>query len=185
MPDHEKSPVEQLVDALVYAPIGLALAFRDSLPTFVEKGRQRVESETTTARVMGQYAVRQAAKENRKRFERLLETLVALGVVPGNDTSTPPAATPAASAPAPSPERGGASVPTPESSNGQAASNGPARPEGSSLAIPGYDTLSASQVVQRLAGLADDELEAVRAYEEATRGRRTILSKVAQLQSSS
>jgi hypothetical protein len=50
------------------------------------------------------------------------------------------------------------------------------------LAIPGYDSLSASQVVSRLAGLAPDELEAVRAYEAASRGRRTILTKISQLQ---
>jgi hypothetical protein len=52
----------------------------------------------------------------------------------------------------------------------------------SALAIPGYDALSASHVVQRLAGLASDELEAVRTYEAATRGRRTILNRIAQLQ---
>jgi hypothetical protein len=54
--------------------------------------------------------------------------------------------------------------------------------EASALAIPGYDALSASQVVQRLAGLAPDELEAVRTYEVATRARRTILNRIAQLQ---
>jgi hypothetical protein len=54
-------------------------------------------------------------------------------------------------------------------------------PDVGSLAIPGYDTLSASQVVQRLAGLAKDELEAVRVYEESSRGRKTILHKVDQL----
>ncbi len=37
------------------------------------------------------------------------------------------------------------------------------------LAIPGYDTLSASQIVQRLPGLSPDELEAVRLYELAGR----------------
>ena len=52
-----------------------------------------------------------------------------------------------------------------------------------SLAIPGYDSLSASQVVQRLAGLSPEELELVGRYEDAHRGRRTILSKVSQLQS--
>ena len=56
-------------------------------------------------------------------------------------------------------------------------------PLGSDLAIPGYDALSASQVVQRLAGLSPEELEDVRAYELHTRGRRTILNKIAQLQS--
>ena len=50
-----------------------------------------------------------------------------------------------------------------------------------SLAIPGYDTLAASQVVQRLSSLRGDELEAIRRYELATRGRRTILHRIAQL----
>jgi len=54
-------------------------------------------------------------------------------------------------------------------------------PEVASLAIPGFDTLSASQVVQRLDGLSRQELVAVRAYETSTRGRRTILSRVDQL----
>jgi hypothetical protein len=56
------------------------------------------------------------------------------------------------------------------------------RPSADHLAIPGYDSLSASQVVPRLAGLDPDELEAVREYEAATRGRRTILSRIAALQ---
>ena len=51
-----------------------------------------------------------------------------------------------------------------------------------SLAIPDYDGLSASQVVNRLAGLSPVELENVQLYEAAHRGRKTILSKVAQLQ---
>jgi hypothetical protein len=54
-------------------------------------------------------------------------------------------------------------------------------PAVSSLAIPGYDTLAASQVVQRLSSLRSDELDAIRQYEIATRGRRTILHRIAQL----
>ena len=49
------------------------------------------------------------------------------------------------------------------------------------LAIPGYDALSASQVVERLDGLDATELQAVRAYESAHRNRRTILGKIDQL----
>ena len=61
---------------------------------------------------------------------------------------------------------------------------GAARPGSGDLAIPGYDSLSASQVVQRLASLSAAELQAVGAYEASTRGRRTILARVAQLQRS-
>ncbi len=49
------------------------------------------------------------------------------------------------------------------------------------LAIPGYDTLSASQVVQRLDGLDEGDLRMVGEYEGSHRGRRTILNRVAQL----
>ncbi|MGH9121691.1 MAG: hypothetical protein ACRDYC_07050 [Acidimicrobiales bacterium] len=58
------------------------------------------------------------------------------------------------------------------------------RPLAEDLPIPGYDSLSALQVVPRLAGLTPSELEAVRAYEVGGRGRRTILSRIAQLQAS-
>jgi hypothetical protein len=50
------------------------------------------------------------------------------------------------------------------------------------LAIPGYDSLAASQVVPRLAGLSAEELAAVGAYETAHRARRTILTRIRQLQ---
>ena len=53
--------------------------------------------------------------------------------------------------------------------------------DANNLAIPGYDSLSASQVVERLAGLNAEELEAIGSYEAAGRGRRTILNRVAQL----
>jgi hypothetical protein len=49
------------------------------------------------------------------------------------------------------------------------------------LAIPDYDSLSASQVMPRLSSLSPEELEAVRFYEEEHRGRKTILNKVAQI----
>ena len=49
------------------------------------------------------------------------------------------------------------------------------------LAIPSYDSLSASQVVHRLAGLSREEVRAVRAYEAATRARRTIVARADQL----
>lgn len=49
------------------------------------------------------------------------------------------------------------------------------------LPIADYDSLSASQVVSRLRGLTPGQLDAVRAYESGTRGRKTILNRVQQL----
>jgi hypothetical protein len=53
----------------------------------------------------------------------------------------------------------------------------------SELPIPAYDTLAASQVVERLPSLTASELEAVRKHEAATRRRRTVLHRIAQLSS--
>ena len=184
MADNEdKTPIEQAVDQaldlFLYAPLGLALFARDNLPNLVERGRSQVNQQVMLAKMMGQFAVQQGEKEIRKRVENL--------------TAPPKAPSRPAATPATSPAQQQA-----PSTNGQAASaNGSATtpppagpapapaappPSAAHLAIPAYDTLSASQVVQRLAGLSRDELEAVREYEGATRGRRTILTKISQLQ---
>jgi hypothetical protein len=49
------------------------------------------------------------------------------------------------------------------------------------LPLREYDGLSASQVVSRLTGLTPGELRAVRAYEDASRGRRTVLLAIERL----
>ena len=108
-------------------------------------------------------------------------------------SSSAPASSPAAGsppdAPGPSPAPGytapaETAVPAPKvdvgSSNGSPGGNG-AGTESAELPIPGYDALSASQVVQRLVGLSADELAAVHAYEATHRQRRTILGKIEQL----
>jgi len=100
----------------------------------------------------------------------------------GNDAlRTPPRPAPAAiplrsSVPAP-PARTGPPPPTPI----RQVPTGTHVPAADSLAIPGFDSLSASQVVQRLDGLTRPELVAVRTYEAGNRGRRTILNRVDQL----
>jgi hypothetical protein len=49
------------------------------------------------------------------------------------------------------------------------------------LALGDYESLAASHVVARLARLSADELVQIREFEEANRGRRTILGKIEQL----
>jgi len=183
MPDEKKTPLEEVVDLFLYAPLGLALTARDSLPDLVAKGKQQFTSQTTLARMMGQFAVAEGEKELRKRVADLTDTLSGLGLLPSTSPA-PAAAAPTVPAPPPEVVVEEPAAPAPHTNGKAAVPSGPA-PTSGDLAIPGYDTLSASQVVQRLAGLAADELEAVRLYETATRGRRTILSKVAQLQAGS
>ena len=159
----ERSPLDQLLDLVVYAPLGLIATAREELPALIDRGRQQAAGQVAVARMVGQLAVAQVQKE---ATQWLRQTV---GRRPdGQGGAGAPPATPPPAAPVPT---AGAGPPA------------AAAPSPDQLAIPGYDALSASQVVQRLAGLADDELEAVREYETAHRGRKTILGRITQLQS--
>lgn len=174
MSDDKKTPVDEALDLLVFAPLGLLSLAREQLPSLVQRGRQQIEGQMTMAKMMGQFAVQQGRHEAEKAVNDLVERFSP----PAPPAPTKPATTPTAD---PKPPATASAAPAP-TTNGAAPA---ARAGGSDLAIPGYDTLSASQVVPRLAGLGAEELEAVRVYETATRGRRTILNKVAQLQAHS
>lgn len=56
-----------------------------------------------------------------------------------------------------------------------------ARPSSNALPIADYESLAASQVVDRLERLSIAELDLVAAFERAHRGRRTVLGKIEQL----
>lgn len=155
-----KGPLDQLVDLTVYAPIGLFMSLDEWVPQLVEKGHQHVQ----VARFFGRMAVRTGSEEAKRRFvdarpRRTPDTGEDAKVVPLRPVPTPTAP-----------------------SRAQAAPPAEPAPPASSLGIPDYDVLSASQVVPRLPGLGPDELDAVRRYEAANRGRKTILAKIAQLQ---
>jgi hypothetical protein len=203
----DKSPLEQAIDqamdAFVYAPIGLIFDGPDLFPKLAERGRNQVQ----TARMMGEMVVKMGQSEAEKRAARtqgpLRDALTAVGVVPprpvqpANATTDPATATGATAAPprpqtpAPkstSPTKAAAKkTPPAKTTAKKAATKAPAAkkaatPSSASLGIPDYDSLSASQVVKRLQGMPGSELDAVRAYEAATRARKTILNRITQLQ---
>ena len=183
----QKNPIEQALDVFVYAPLGFLFSARETVPQLAEKGRQYVAA----ARAMGEFALgqgkEQAERAVRQAGDQAGQTLSVVGGLTGRRPgagrpSTAPAARAAAPPPPPPPAPEGAAA----RAEARADTGGNGRvagPRVESLAIPGYDTLSASQVVQRLGGLSADELEAVRAYEESGRQRKTILARVQQLQS--
>jgi hypothetical protein len=221
--DSTKGPLEQAIDMLVYAPIGLFFSGPSLLPQLAEEGRNQAKA----GRMFGEFAVRQGRAELERRLaafeEKAGETLRILGARGDDDIAPTPGPTgtgTSSSATAAGSSAAGSSVTAAGSPAARSSASGGvgARPNGASarsaatassvegtapssvggngavtpiptpsptvedLAITGYDSLSASQVVTRLEGLGTDELEAVRAYEIAHRGRKTILNKVAQLQ---
>jgi hypothetical protein len=54
-------------------------------------------------------------------------------------------------------------------------------PAAGTAPVPGYDELTAAQVVSMLGGLSTSDLQAVHTYEAANRARRTVIAKVDQL----
>ena len=179
-----RSPIDTALDLFFYAPIGMAFTAAEELPKLAAKGREQINGHLAVAKVVGQFAV----GEGRRRLERRLGQ---------NNASAPPAPAPANPTPpaadmsfeemlgeGPVPGDGDVATETRPAAAARSAGDGPPAPAADGLAIPGYDSLSASQVVQRLGGLSSEELAAVGAYESAHRARRTVLTRVSQLQSS-
>jgi hypothetical protein len=169
----DKTPLDHVLEAAIYAPIGFALEAKRLLPEFVERGRQQVNM----AKMVGQFAVNHGQAVVAKRVAKLGEQADAMRQEFGIGVAAPPPSS------ADGPEGAGAVVPAPsdrvpEPAGGDVASPAPAPDE---LPISNYDSLAASQVIPRLDGLEPDELDTVRAYEAAHRGRKTILGKIAQL----
>ncbi|MDP3399897.1 MAG: hypothetical protein Q8R97_02120 [Brevundimonas sp.] len=196
----DKNPLEDAVDqalsTFVYAPIGLLFDGPARFPKLVRNGRNQV----TNARMMGQFAVQMGRTEVNKRASELdgpvVDLLRGLGFVdgppPGPKPAAPEPVVPVVDAPdkaeEPTAKQGcaktpGAKKPTAKRSPAKKApaTKAVSAPSAAALPITDYDSLSASQVVSRLQGLSAGELEAVRSYEAATRGRKTILNRVQQL----
>ncbi len=193
--------IERTLELLLFAPIGVGAFLRDSAPSFVDmvvsRGRaefdrrqEEVQQRITSARSLGQVALAFGAPKLRRRAEqtvtdarRRAEELLGSHAADSSPPLPPPAATPApaqSSAAASREHYAGLYADTRDEPTNTRTSNGDLAGS-AELPIPGYDALSASQVVERLLGLAPEELDAVHAYESSHRQRRTIIGKIEQL----
>jgi hypothetical protein len=179
---------ERAVDLLVYAPVGVALYVRDTVPMFVNlfvsrgraevgQRRQQAEGQVSQAKALGEYALEFGGPKLREQVEKgLAAARKGAEAVLGGISEEGPGSQPApATATAPTKPASG------RAKDEATKTAEDVKPSATLLVIPDYDELSASQVVERLDGLQPSELEAVRTYEEAHRARRTILFKVEQL----
>jgi hypothetical protein len=165
----QRSAAERLLDLVVFGPAGLVVTAAEEFPRLAEKGRHRVEGQLRTARLVGQIAMQMARRQVSQVAEGWVAKAATSSVAKG--PSRPSRAAPVPTAVHVVPDEA-VVEPGPMAHNGQGVER---------LAIPGYDSLSASQVVQRLTGLSHGELMDVRAHEQSHRHRRTILSRVEQL----
>jgi hypothetical protein len=164
----DKGPVDHLLDAFVFAPLGFVCGSRAIYPKLVEEGRTQLRTRVQIARMVGQFAVRKGQQQAARTIERRRSE-------PKPAPAEPPAGSTAARlAPAAAHD---VVIPLRDDLDDEDEI------AEADLAIPSYGSLAASQVVSRLEGLAPAELEAVRRYEVAHRGRKTVLGKIANLQS--
>jgi len=157
MADKEPLSNDQLVDLLVYAPVGLALEALDNLPKYVERGRSQV----TLGRFVAKAAAKRGSSMAESVGERLLNDVGQVVVdIFGIDLT-------------PDDEAVEADVVVHQSE--------PAEPADAELAIAEYDSQAAAQIVKMLAQLTPEERDQIEVYESAGRGRVTILRKIEQL----
>ncbi len=162
--------MKRKLEDLLYAPIGLVTGASQFIPELAAQGRTQVANAKMLGRMATRMGTAKAADGLAVVAARAKDTLVRAGLTgPESDGSI------------------GGSVPEASAEAVVIADAAPATaaavPRAEDLSIVDYDSLAASQVVPRLAALKPDELEAVRRYEQAHRGRKTILGRVAQLQS--
>jgi hypothetical protein len=187
MTDPGRSPLDSVLDVVVYAPIG---AFFHG-PRVVSELAERGRSDVGNAKAIGSLAIAKARAEagdlTVNATERMGEMLVAVARAAGAPLAgagepTAPHADPSSTDHVDAPDAGAESdVSTRPAPSLRIVGDAP---DAGELPIPDYDNLSASQVVPRLDDLGEAELDQVRAYEQAHRGRMTILSRIAQLQAS-
>lgn len=158
MASQKKDSSDQLLDLLVYAPVGLALEALDNFPKLVERGKSQV--------TLGRFVARTAAKKGTSTLEGLADrvtneagqVIVDIFGIDLTPSATPDADTAAATATIVS--------------------------EPDDFPIAEYDSQAAAHIVKLLPQLTADELDQVEAHEAANRNRVTVLRKIAQLRDS-
>ena len=159
MADKSTSSSDQLIDLLVYAPVGLALEALDKLPQYVERGKSQVTLGRFVAKTMSQRGSTMAETIGERVFNEAGQVIVDLFGIDLSPDQPPP--------------------PTAEAVVSEDVS------ADSQLPIAEYDSQAAAQIVKMLGQLTAEEREQIASYETAGRGRVTILRKIEQLRSSS
>ena len=179
--ESDDNPLEQLVELLVYAPIGLIYEYPDVLPKLIKRGKSQVQ----LAKFAGQMAIKQQQAKGQMGggdspvpsvpSELLVETLAKLitdvgamvGLAPpqGGSSGAPP----------------NESVPAPVVEAEQPDQHITAGPNTTRLPIDGYDKMTAKEVLSLLEDLTRPQLARVRDHEQSNRNRKTVLAKIDRL----
>lgn len=178
--DEQRNPVDDLVDLLVYAPVGLLYEYDEVIPRLVRRGKSQVQ----LARVIGKMAMNRGGTDSLGVVAEAVATMLAkriteigasIGLAPPADGDED---VPKAAEPAPTAELGQRAepAPVPEASPETSGEDGER-----SLPIASYDALNAREIIGLLDELDAGQLARIRAHEEANRARKTVLGKLDRL----
>lgn len=174
--------IGRIIDLTVFAPIGLVSLIREQRPRLfgstdkrnfdkqLAQNRQAVINRIQLAQLAGRIAAERVRASAGAAAPDVAEAVAAMTDADAAD----PAVSRSQAA------RGHADV-TQAHVAVRAVSAEPAV-SADALPISDYESLAAIHVVHRLGTLRPEELEQVRVFEQANRGRRTVLAKIEQLQ---
>jgi len=170
-----RSPVDRLLDVVVYAPLGVAAQVVEELPQLAQRGRDTVAGPGAMYRSVGLFAMQQARNMAERHAGGVHDLLTSVGFLSPRGTASGDE-----DASETEPETGGfeADQVDPVARFDQTAADSASVGD---VGISGYDTRPAAEVVPLLAELSAEQRAAVRAHESAGRGRRTILGRLDQL----
>lgn len=205
MSDDRESPIEQLLELLVYAPVGLLYEYEEVLPKLIRRGKSQVQ----LARVLSEMAVQRSQGGAEDALGDLVsvgagllarlvtEAGAAVGLAPTATTGWPPAEQahgPEEDSPdtvsaerVADAEQGADAERSDDGSLGSLSeasideAGGDTSP-GGGLPIAGYHDLPARVIVPLLDDLTDGQRRTIRDHESANRARKTILAKLDRLQ---
>lgn len=173
MADEGRTPIDDLVDILIYAPVGLLYEYEDVMATLVRRGKSQVQ----LARVLGTMAANRGGTASANAVVEAMASMVAnriteigasIGLAPPSGEPSSPAAS---TGPGVSDRRSTTDVVD------ESATVDPEAP----LPIASYDNLTAREIIGLLDELDAGQLARIRAHEEANRARKTVLGKLDRL----
>ncbi len=211
MAETEQNPLEQIAEAVLYAPIGLVYEYKNVVPTLVRRGKSQVQ----IAKLMGTMAAREGQRQASKLgvdaligevvstaattvAKGITDVGVMVGLAPDDaavDDAAPPTVIDVDEAPAESVDEAAAKPtakkPTAKKSTAKKpAAKAPAKERAAKepaakpvrLPIARYDDLKAREIIPLLDDLSPAQRTKIRAHESAGRGRKTVLAKLDRLE---
>lgn len=190
--DQQRSPVDELVDLLVYAPVGLLYEYEEVIPKLVRRGKSQVH----LAKAVGEMALGRGGTDSlgvvaeavaSMLARRITEIGASIGLAPPTGFEDEAATDgPAASVEVDEPVASEAEEPAVSAEADEPAApvaDEPADELDAELPPPiaSYDTLTAREIIGLLDDLDPAQLARVRAHEEAGRARKTVLGKLDRL----